>query len=105
MQKINLEKRLLFVDNFVELCYNIGILLKVVKMISYNNLWKTCIDKKLKKTDLMKITGISSATLAKLSNDEPVSLRTIETICNRLNCDISDVVLITDSKGEMQHDI
>lgn len=68
-------------------------------MISYSNLWKTCIDNKLKKTDLMKITGISSATLAKLSNNESVSMKTLEKICIILDCDLTDIVSIEKDKG------
>lgn len=36
--------------------------------VSYANLWKLLIDKKLKRVDLKKIAGISSTTLAKLGN-------------------------------------
>ena len=37
--------------------------------VSYANLWKLLIDKKLKRVDLKKIAGISSTTLAKLVKD------------------------------------
>ena len=45
--------------------------------ISYNNLWKTLIDKGIKKGELCKKTGISSSTLAKMSRNEAVSLSII----------------------------
>lgn len=69
-------------------------------MINYNGLWKTCIDKNLKKKDLMNITGISSATVAKLGNNESVSMRTLETICIKLDCELSDIVSIEKDKGD-----
>ena len=69
-------------------------------LINYNSLWKTCIDKNLKKKDLMSITGISSATVAKLSNNESVSMKTLETICLKLDCELSDVVTIYKEEGE-----
>ena len=60
--------------------------------VSYANLWKLLIDKKLKRVDLKKIAGISSTTLAKLGKDEYVSMESIEKICDGLECDISDVM-------------
>ena len=46
------------------------------------------------------MTGISSATVAKLSNNESVSMKTLETICIKLNCDLTDVVSIEKDKGD-----
>ena len=63
--------------------------------ISYNNLWKTLIDKGIKKGKLSEKTGISSSTLAKMSRNEPVSLSIILKICEALDCDIDDVVTIS----------
>ena len=63
-------------------------------MVSYNNLWKSLIDKGMKKTDLIKEAGISSATLAKMSNNQLVSMETIIKICDVMGCEISDVVTI-----------
>ena len=60
--------------------------------VSYNNLWKLLIDKKLKRTELIEICGISSNVLAKLGKDEPVSMESLEKICAALNCNIQDVV-------------
>ena len=67
--------------------------------ISYKRLWKIMIDKEVNKTELCQETGISAATMAKMSKDEPVTLTTIEKICDFLNCNVEDVVEITrDSK-------
>jgi hypothetical protein len=60
--------------------------------VSYNNLWKTLIDKKLKRTDLIELCGISSNVLAKLGKNEPISMESLEKICVALNCNIEDVV-------------
>ena len=56
--------------------------------ICYNKLWKLLIDKKLKKTELKRIAGISSGSLAKLGKDENVSLEVLQKICIALQCDI-----------------
>lgn len=50
------------------------------------------IDKRINKTQLRKFTGISTSTLAKLSNNEKVSLDVIERICKALNCQPSDIM-------------
>lgn len=63
-------------------------------MISYDRLWKTLIDKHLKKTELRDKIGISNATLAKLGKNEPVNLKIIEAICLELDCNIEDVIEI-----------
>lgn len=63
-------------------------------MISYDRLWKTLIDRHMKKTDLRDLVGISNTTLAKLGKCEPVNLKIIESICIALQCSIEDVVEI-----------
>ena len=60
--------------------------------ISYSNLWKTLVDKKISKTELMELTGMSSRTLAKLSKNETVTTETIASICTALSCNVSDVM-------------
>ena len=62
--------------------------------ISYNGLWKILIDNGMKKGDLKRRTGISSGTIAKMTNGEAVTLTVLEKICNELNCDIGDLVVI-----------
>lgn len=64
----------------------------IIMAVSYNNLWKLLIDKKLKRTELIDICGISSNVLAKLGKDEPVSMESLEKICIALNCNIEDIV-------------
>ena len=61
---------------------------------SYNGLWKILIDNGMKKGDLKRRTGISSGTIAKMTNGEAVTLTVLEKICNEFNCDIGDLVEI-----------
>ena len=60
--------------------------------VSYNRLWKLLIDRKMKKIDLRQKAGISTATISKLTNDEPVTLTIIIKICEALNCNVEDVL-------------
>lgn len=61
-------------------------------MFSYNKLWKLLIDKKMNKTDLREITGISQSTMAKLSKGENVNTDVLDRICHSLHCEIGDIV-------------
>ncbi len=58
----------------------------------YDKLWKLLIDRKMNKTDLRLRTGMSQATLAKLSKGENVNTSIIERICETLGCEISEIV-------------
>ncbi len=60
--------------------------------ISYNRLWKLLIDKNLKKTDLIQLSGISSNVLAKLGKNETVAVDSLEKLCISLNCNIEDIM-------------
>ncbi|MDD3416166.1 MAG: helix-turn-helix transcriptional regulator [Lachnospiraceae bacterium] len=60
--------------------------------ISYNKLWKLMIDKNLNKGDVCNKTGISSSTMAKMTNGEPVTLQVLEKICRELKCNIDNVM-------------
>ena len=66
--------------------------------ISYKKLWKLLIDMDLKKKDLPKLVGISSATVTKLAKNETVQTDILERICTALQCDISDIMELTDDK-------
>lgn len=50
------------------------------------------IDKDMNKGELCNRAKISKGTMAKMTNNKPVTLTVIEKICIELNCDISDVV-------------
>ena len=62
------------------------------KMISYNPLWKTLIDKGRTKGDLKEATGLSFGTMASMGKNEPVNLKQIDRICKVLHCKIDDVI-------------
>ena len=63
-------------------------------MISYKPLFKLLLERDMTKTQLRTEVGFSSATLAKMSKGEYISLETVENICKHLDCKIEDVVEI-----------
>ena len=62
--------------------------------VSYNRLWKLMIDKRISKTELTHIAGISTNAMAKLGRDEDVRMAVLEKICSALDCKIEDIVEI-----------
>jgi DNA-binding Xre family transcriptional regulator len=63
-------------------------------LISYNKLWKILIDKKMNKRDLKKASGVSTASIAKLSKGENITTDMRLKICKALNCDITGIMEI-----------
>lgn len=70
--------------------------------VSYKKLWKLMIDKDINKGKLCEAAEISAGTMAKMSKDEPVTLKVIERICDALQCDIGDVVEKIPEQNEQQ---
>jgi DNA-binding Xre family transcriptional regulator len=67
-----------------------------IMAVSYKKLWKLLIDKDMKKKDLREAAGISTSTMAKLSKNENVNTDILVKICKALNCDIADIMEITE---------
>ena len=67
---------------------------EIAMIISYDNLWKLLIDKKLNKTELAKKIKISSSTMAKMTRGEPVAMTVLVKICDELDCDVGDILSI-----------
>ena len=69
-------------------------------MISYEPLNQTLKERNMKRTDLLPY--MSSRTLAKLANNEVVSVKTLDTICKVLRCRIEDVVVYVEEPEDEQ---
>ena len=61
-------------------------------MISFQPLFIALIKKNMTKTDLRKVVGFSTATLAKMSKNEYVSMEVIDSICKYLDVQVEDVI-------------
>ena len=64
--------------------------------VSYKKLWKLLIDKDMKKKDLRQATGISTTYLAKLGKNEHINTEILVKICKVLECDIGDIMEVTE---------
>lgn len=65
--------------------------------ISYKKLWKLLIDRDLKKKDLQQMSGVSAASITKMGRNENVNTEIIEKICLALECDVADIMEITEN--------
>ena len=70
-------------------------------IISYKKLWKLLIDRDMKKKDLQKMAGISSASITKLGKNENVNTDILQKICSALECDISDIMEMVPDNQEV----
>ena len=69
--------------------------------VCYKKLRKLLIDRDITKTQLRQKTGIGTATLAKLSSNEYISLEVVDKICTALEVqpnDIMEIIPNTDKK-------
>lgn len=65
----------------------------------YTPLEITMIKKGKTRIDLKEEMGLSSATVAKITKKEWISLKTVAQLCEFFNCEISDVVTFRKSEG------
>ena len=68
-------------------------------MLSYKPLFRLLLEKNMSKTQLREAIGFSTATLAKLSKGEYVSLEILDKICTYMQCNIADVIEYVKESG------
>ncbi len=64
--------------------------------VSYNKLWIMLKEKNLKKGELAKHAHISSYAMTSLNHNRPVPMGIMIRICSLLDCDIGDIMSVTD---------
>ena len=72
--------------------------------ISYNKLWKLLIDRKMTKTDLRRLSGISTASVAKLGRCDNITTDVLMKICRALNVGINDIMEMVEEEAAAPHD-
>lgn len=65
-----------------------------MRVISYDPLWKTLIDKKMNKKDLIEKAGLAKGTVTRMGKNESVTVEVLVKICNALDCEVYDVLEI-----------
>ena len=70
----------------------------VAMTVSYNKLWKILIDRKINKTQMRLMAGISTNVLAKMGRNETISMDSLCQIAEALHCGLDDIVEISSKK-------
>lgn len=60
--------------------------------VSFKKLFKSLIDRDMKKSDLATMANLSANTIAKLAKNENVSLDVLIRVCTVLNVDFGDIM-------------
>ena len=60
--------------------------------ISYRPLWIKLAEREMTKKQLREISGISTASLAKLGKGENLTTDVLLKICEALNCNINEII-------------
>ncbi len=60
--------------------------------ISYRPLWIKLAEREMSKKELREVSGISTASLAKLGKGENLTTDVLLKICEALNCNINEII-------------
>lgn len=74
-------------------------------MIAYYKLLDVLNRRGMTRLDLQKAIGAGPSTIAKISKNEPVTLTTIDKICETLQCQPGDIIEWIPTKGTTENDI
>lgn len=69
-------------------------------MISYTPFWKTLKNKGISQYMLTNDYEISKSLLQRMRNNESITLSTVQNLCNILDCNIYEIVIVTADKAE-----
>lgn len=64
-------------------------------MITFDPLWKTLEKKKITQYDLIEHCNMSRGMLDNLKHNRSITLKTLNELCNMLDCDITDIIQYT----------
>lgn len=59
---------------------------------AYNKLWKLLIGRNMNKGDWQKLTEIGPSTISRMGQNEHVSFEILGRICEKLACNIEDII-------------
>lgn len=68
--------------------------------VCYNKLWHILIDRNMSKTQLIKLSGITTNAMAHMGKNEDVRVEVLVKICTALGCTMDDIMEIVPDKSE-----
>ena len=69
-------------------------------MITYKPFWDYLKKKNISTYKLIYSYGINSYTIDRLRHDKPLKTTSLNDLCNRLHCDLPDIILYTADENE-----
>ncbi len=69
-----------------------------MRVFSYKRLFKKLIDLDMRNNELMEKANVSKSTFFKMKNGQNVTTDVLLRICNTLNCNIEEIIEISDIK-------
>lgn len=68
------------------------------KFRTYKKIWNLLIDRNMSSSQLKTVTGVSTASIAKLGKGENITTAILVKICEGLQCDLTDIMELVDDK-------
>ncbi len=73
-----------------------------MRHISYMPLWHTLLNKNMRKEDLRIVAGLTTNMIANMGKNKGISMETLAKICDALQCDIKDVIELTEDISDAE---
>ena len=73
----------------------------MAKTITYKKLWKLLIDRNMSRSQLKTVTGVSTASIAKLGKGENITTAGLIKICEGLQWDLTDIMELVDAENDI----
>lgn len=67
-------------------------ILAVINMISYEPFYETLFKKNITEYNLIYKQGFSANTLYRIKKGKHISTKTLDALCDALNCEVSDII-------------
>ena len=64
-------------------------------MITFDPLWETLKNKEITQYDMIEHYGISRGMLDNLKHNRSITLKTLNELCKKIDCDITDIIRYT----------
>ena len=72
--------------------------------ISYQPLWNTLKERKMRKEDLRLAAGLTTNMIANMGKGKHISMETLTKICETLNCGILDVIALEPDANDIKQE-
>lgn len=72
--------------------------------ISYQPLWNTLKERKMRKEDLRLSAGLTTNMIANMGKGKHISMETLLRICETLNCGILDVIALEQEQEDAKQE-